>query len=1091
MSKRGKWIARAVVIALLDIILIWSSFFAALLLRFDFSFSAIGKQYLDPYLKIMPLCAVGAVILFVIFKLYHSIWRFASISELERIIKAWVVFTVATAVIVFIDEKINGIRRLPISVWIIGILLAFMSTAILRFGYRFLRFMTKINTRGRNGANVMIIGAGECGKDVIHEIVMSQHLNAKVCCAIDDNPTKKGREIDGVPIVGNRYDIPKMVGKYQIDEIIFAIPDARGVDRKDILDICSSTGCKVRVIPGIYQMIDGSVTVNSLRNVQIEDLLGRDPVKVNMKSIRTYITGKTVMVTGGGGSIGSELCRQIAKAEPKLLIIFDIYENNAFWIERELREKYGDKLNMIALIGSVRNTNRVNSVMEQYHPEIIFHAAAHKHVPLMEISPNEAIKNNVGGTYKMAKAALKWGVERFVLISTDKAVNPTNIMGASKRICEMVIQMMDREAQRKHDNGEAAVRTNYSAVRFGNVIGSNGSVLKIFEQQIAHGGPITVTDKNIIRYFMTIPEAVALVMESGAYARGGEIFVLDMGEPVRIDDVARKMIKLSGLVPDVDIKIEYTGLRPGEKLYEERLMDEEGLRKMEENPEISIAEPIPMNDEEFAKQLKELDELAKGETKAIRRYVAGIVSTYKPGTEPEETEENAYIRSTSEASEGRKTIPFSPPDISEKEIDEVAATMRSGWITTGPRVKLLERRLAAYIETGKNDLDTENDVSRWNNRVVCLNSATAAEELNLRILGIREGDEVIVPAYTYTASASAAIHCGATVKFVDIQKDGDPVTHMPEIDYDAVEKCITSKTKAIILVDLAGIVCDYERIYQIAEKTRSLFKPVGKNGDPLTDLASDIQTAMGRIAVVADCAHSLGASRIVDGERRYCGSLADFSSFSFHAVKNLTTAEGGASTWRTIEGIDNSTVYKMYQLMSLHGQNKDALAKTNASAWEYDIVGPWYKCNMTDITAAIGLRQLDRYADMLKRRADIIARYDKACDELGIGRLVHHTDIMDSSNHLYLIRVPGITVERRNEIIAGFAERGIATNVHYKPIPMMSAYKRLGWDIKDFPNSYDYYSNLITLPLNTKLTDSDVDYVIDNLKTVIFNKDNT
>ncbi len=628
-AKGSRWIYRAFVVAILDIVLIAASFFGALLIRFDLKYSEIETQYIDAYLKIVPFCIIGAIVLFVLFKLYNSIWRFASISELERMTKAWIVFTVVAATIVIVDERINGIRRLPISVWIMGVIFGYMSTTAIRFGYRLLRFMTKVNTRGKNGSNVMIIGAGACGKDVIHEIVMSQHLNSKVCCAIDDNPNKRGRELDGVPIVGNRYDIPKMVGKYQIDEIIFAIPDARGVDRKDILDICSSTGCKVRVIPGIYQMIEGTVTVNALRNVQIEDLLGRDPVKANMKSIRQYITGKTVMVTGGGGSIGSELCRQIAKAEPKLLIIFDIYENNAFWIERELREKYGDKLNMIALIGSVRNTNRVNWVMEKYKPEIIFHAAAHKHVPLMEGSPNEAIKNNVGGTYKMAQAAVKWGVERFVLISTDKAVNPTNIMGASKRICEMVIQMMDRKAQKMFDNGEIKVRTNYSAVRFGNVIGSNGSVLKIFEQQIAHGGPVTVTDKNIIRYFMTIPEAVALVMESGAYARGGEIFVLDMGEPVRIDDVARKMIKLSGLVPDVDIKVEYTGLRPGEKLYEERLMDEEGLRKLEENPEISVAEPIPMNDEEFSKQLVDLDAAAKAETDEIREIVSGIVKTYK------------------------------------------------------------------------------------------------------------------------------------------------------------------------------------------------------------------------------------------------------------------------------------------------------------------------------------------------------------------------------------------------------------------------------------------------------------------------------
>ena len=629
MSNKN-WIIRAIVIALCDALVIAVCFFVGFLLRFDFEFQTVLEQYQTAYITIVPVSALITIIVFFAFKLYHSIWRFASVNELERLLKAWLVLAILAAVFVIIDFKVTGFRHIPISVWMMGIVFSAIGTTALRFGFRFIRFLSKSSIRvGKNLINVMIIGAGECGKDVIHEYTMSKHLNAKVCCLIDDNPIKRGRTLDGVPIVGNRNDIPKMVGKYEIDEIVFAIPDARGVDKKDILDICSSTGCKVRVIPGIYQMIEGSVKVSALRDVQIEDLLGRDPVKANMKSIRQYITGKTVMVTGGGGSIGSELCRQIAKADPKLLIIFDIYENNAFWIERELREKYGDKLNMIALIGSVRNTNRVNSVMEKYHPEIIFHAAAHKHVPLMEGSPNEAIKNNVGGTYKMAQAAAKWGVERFVLISTDKAVNPTNIMGASKRICEMVIQMMDRKTQKMFDNGEIKVRTNYSAVRFGNVIGSNGSVLKIFEQQIAHGGPVTVTDKNIIRYFMTIPEAVALVMESGAYARGGEIFVLDMGEPVRIDDVARKMIKLSGLVPDVDIKVEYTGLRPGEKLYEERLMDEEGLRKLDENPEISVAEPIPMNDEEFSKQLVDLDAAAKAETDEIREIVSGIVKTYK------------------------------------------------------------------------------------------------------------------------------------------------------------------------------------------------------------------------------------------------------------------------------------------------------------------------------------------------------------------------------------------------------------------------------------------------------------------------------
>ena len=621
---------RALIIGVLDFVMIVLSFSVALLIRYDLKFTKIEDIYIQQSLIIIPICAVLIIVLMAVFKMYNSIWRFASFSEFERIVKAWICFTLIVFVAEVIDERITGFRRLPISVWVMAIIFGFVTTTAVRFSFRFLNYLRKDTSVTKDCSNIMIIGAGACGKDVIHEIVMSRHVNAKVCCAIDDNPVKIGREIDGVPIVGSRVDIQNAVEDYNIDEIIFAIPDAKGVDRKEILDICSATGCKVRIIPGIYQMIDGSVTVNSIRNVEIIDLLGRDPVKANVERIREYITDKTVMVTGGGGSIGSELCRQIAMAKPKLLIIFDIYENNAFWIERELRSKYGDSLNLIALIGSVRNTNRVNSVLEKYRPDIIFHAAAHKHVPLMEGSPNEAIKNNVGGTYKMAQAAIKYGVKRFVLISTDKAVNPTNIMGASKRICEMVIQMMDRRAQVLFDKGEINVRTTFSAVRFGNVLGSNGSVLKIFEKQIANGGPVTVTDKSIIRYFMTIPEAVVLVMESGAYAKGGEIFVLNMGEPVRIDDVARKMIKLSGLTPDVDIKVVYTGLRPGEKLYEERLMDEEGLRETEENKDISIAQPIPMDDEQFEKQLKELDLAAKSESDDIKQIVAQIVKTYKP-----------------------------------------------------------------------------------------------------------------------------------------------------------------------------------------------------------------------------------------------------------------------------------------------------------------------------------------------------------------------------------------------------------------------------------------------------------------------------
>lgn len=445
----------------------------------------------------------------------------------------------------------------------------------------------------------------------------------------------------------------------------------------------------------------------------------------------------------------------------------------------------------------------------------------------------------------------------------------------------------------------------------------------------------------------------------------------------------------------------------------------------------------------------------------------------------------------------KRNICFSPPDITELEIAEVAETLRSGWITTGPKVKELERRLAAYIESGRTDIDCNTDEAkeRYNNRVVCLNSATASEELNLRVFGIQPGDEVIVPAYTYTASASAAVHCGAKIVFVDIQKDGDDITHAPEMDYDKLEKAITEKTKAVVTVDLGGIVCDYDRIYEIVERKKSLFKPLDDHSNPLSDLSSRLQKALGRVAVVADCAHSLGASRVVSHvgsgklsspERRFCGAIADFTSFSFHAVKNLTTAEGGASAWCLSQsiydaGVTNEEIYKMYQLLSLHGQNKDALSKSKVGAWEYDIIGAWYKCNMTDIMGAIGLRQLDRYSGMLERRAEIISKYDSVCDELGISHLNHHIDGMDGSNHLYLMRIPDISEEERNAFIIRLAEAGVVTNVHYKPLPMMTAYKGM---TDSFENSYDYYRNLITLPLHTKLTDDDVEYICEVLRDV-------
>ena len=435
----------------------------------------------------------------------------------------------------------------------------------------------------------------------------------------------------------------------------------------------------------------------------------------------------------------------------------------------------------------------------------------------------------------------------------------------------------------------------------------------------------------------------------------------------------------------------------------------------------------------------------------------------------------------------KRTLSFSPPDISELEIAEAVKAMESGWITTGPRTKLLEKRLAKYIVKGRTDYDesAEGTLDEYAYRVACLNSGTAAEELNLLILGIGPGDEVIVPAYTYTASASAVIHCGARVVFADIMKDGDSSSHSPEMDYEKLGALITEKTKAIVAVDVGGLVCDYDKLFAIVEEKKDMFCPKESDGTVLGDLSSRIQKAIGRVAVLADCAHGLGGSRLVGGERKNCGTIADFTSFSFHAVKNFTTAEGGASTWIPLDGISNEEIYNMYQLLSLHGQNKDALAKTQTGSWEYDIIGPWYKCNMTDITAAIGLRQLDRYPGLLARRDEIIAKYDRFCDEMGIFHLVHNTSEMVSSRHLYLIRIPAIDTEERNEIIIKLAERGVPTNVHYKPLPMMTAYKSLGWDIKDFPNSFDYYRNLITLPLHTLLSDDDVDYICENLRDIL------
>ena len=618
------WITRACVIFIADMIAVVFSYFMALLFRFEFRFEAIPEEYLFKFSYLMPLWCLFTFVVFYAFRLYHSIWTYVSLDEALTVVKAYLVLS-----ILYVTSSLILDMRMPRSFYFFGTLTAFAAHVCIRFAYRILRrFTHQTENYGRRAddkktQNVMIIGAGATGSILIKELQNNAHSNQVPVCIIDDNVNKIGRSLFGVPIVGGRNDIIEKAAEYNIDTIIYAMPSASGTTRKEVLNIAKETGCKLTTLPGIDQLANGDVSISQVKEVELVDLLGRDPITVDNEAVFNMITGKTILVTGGGGSIGSELCRQIASHEPKQLIIFDIYENNAYEIQQDLLRKYKDKgLNLVTLIGSVRNTHRISSVMQQYKPDIVFHAAAHKHVPLMEDSPNEAIKNNVMGTYKTAKAAAEAGVKKFVLISTDKAVNPTNIMGATKRICEMIIQMMDRQTP----------DTSFVAVRFGNVLGSNGSVIPLFKKQIAEGGPVTVTHKDINRFFMTIPEAVSLVLQASYYARGGEIFVLDMGEPVKIDDMARNLIKLSGLRPDVDIKIEYTGLRPGEKLYEEKLMAEEGM-KTTDNKLIFIGKPIEMDDEEFKKKLSKLDDDSKEDDENIRQYVMDIVPTYKPNKE--------------------------------------------------------------------------------------------------------------------------------------------------------------------------------------------------------------------------------------------------------------------------------------------------------------------------------------------------------------------------------------------------------------------------------------------------------------------------
>ena len=628
-----------------DAVSVSVSFLIALWLRFDCRFTLIPQEYYSAWLRFIPYYAVICLAIFWGFKLYQSIWRFASFNELERIILANTI-----AGLVHIVGITLLVYRMPISYYAMGIVLQTILVVGIRFAYRFILLLRGV--RGKKGQSVhrvMLIGAGEAGQLILHDLMKSRDSQDRVCCIIDDNPNKWNRYVDGVPVVGGREDILLNCEKYKIDRIYLAIPSASAEAKRDILDICKETGCEMKTLPSIVQLVKGSVTVGSMKDVAIEDLLGREPIRTDMTDVFRYLAGKTILVTGGGGSIGSELCRQIASHAPKQLIILDIYENNAYDIQLELRDKYPD-LNLVTLIGSVRDSRRLDEIFSDYHPDVVYHAAAHKHVPLMEDSPCEAIKNNVIGTYKTAYAAMAHGCKRFVLISTDKAVNPTNIMGASKRLCEMVIQAFDRKVRegRPFDmptlythNGEFSdpvsklrvpadeIRTEFVAVRFGNVLGSNGSVVPLFKRQIAKGGPVTVTHPDIIRYFMTVSEAVSLVLQAGTYAKGGEIFVLDMGSPVKIDTLARNLIRLSGFKPDVDIKIEYTGLRPGEKLYEEKLMAEEGLRKTA-NELIHIGSPIPFDTDKFLSQLEPLMERAYANREDIRETVEGMVSTYHP-----------------------------------------------------------------------------------------------------------------------------------------------------------------------------------------------------------------------------------------------------------------------------------------------------------------------------------------------------------------------------------------------------------------------------------------------------------------------------
>lgn len=620
--------ARMILLFIVDIAAIIFDSYLALIIRFKLDnvyYNSVPQEYMTSVNSYIIINVVTTLVIFLVLNLYNRVWSYASMHEAALIVGASILSTAFQAFgMSFLYLPV------PRSFHIFYFFFLTMTTLVTRFSYRILHVLRRgIEKSGKRPVNTMVIGAGEAGNIIITEMKTSRHLNRNVVCVIDDNPSKKGKYIRGVRIVGDRTQIKECAKKYNVDEIILAIPSADPKDTRDILRICNETDCKLKVLPGVYQLINEEVSVSKLREVSIEDLLGRDTIKIDIDSIAGYVRNKIVLVTGGGGSIGSELCRQVAAHNPRMLIIFDIYENNAYDIQQELKKKY-PALKLEVLIGSVRNTSRIESVMDLYRPDVVYHAAAHKHVPLMEDSPNEAIKNNVFGTYKTARAADKYGVKKFVLISTDKAVNPTNVMGASKRLCEMIIQTFSRYSS-----------TEFVAVRFGNVLGSNGSVIPLFKKQMEAGGPVTVTHPDIIRYFMTIPEAVSLVMEAGAIARGGEIFVLDMGEPVKIADLAKNLIRLSGYTLGVDMDIVYTGLRPGEKLYEEILTKEEGLQKTDNNL-IYIGKPLEFDEVHFLSQLRVLEEAAANESRNVKEIVSNIVPTYQIKPEDKKRDEEAY-----------------------------------------------------------------------------------------------------------------------------------------------------------------------------------------------------------------------------------------------------------------------------------------------------------------------------------------------------------------------------------------------------------------------------------------------------------------